>query len=407
MEEPSKIKDEGNKKIFEPCLVCGTLTTGVHFQGNKKIFEPCLVCGTSTTGVHFQVNCCRACSAFFRRSVRSKISYRCQRGVGSCDVTIRSIGKAPCRFCRLKKCVQVGMRIQKDEKEKGIEEKTTNALTPINSNNNRDVTRVGKVHEKIKMRKGLAIAVEANINLTKSFGESLSKLLEFSKPKAPLSVLTDFSDEKKNEHFEIFLIKIAEMLSQFEYFAALEVEEKFLLFKRFWQIFHILERCYQSALHFGDSDLDDTRVCIGSEYYVNLSTASKSFLSDERRQDGNIFVLPFFDKLLLLLRPFKKASITLFEFAYICQITLWSCYDIVELNLSTQKLAEDLIGRVSGDLHEYFVREMRMVNYAARQAELFRLVQIAEYIARDKKQLIAANQIFKFVEHDFSFATSL
>ena len=78
---------------------------------------------------------------------------------------------------------------------------------------------------------------------------------------------------------------------------------------------------------------------------------------------------------------------------------------------------------MSNDLHQYFVREMRMTNYAARQAEIFRLIQIAEvsfitfknistleifqYIVRDKKQLITANQIFNFVEHDFRFATSL
>uniref|UniRef100_A0AC34GRV9 Uncharacterized protein n=1 Tax=Panagrolaimus sp. ES5 TaxID=591445 RepID=A0AC34GRV9_9BILA len=395
MEEPSNIKDEGNKRNSEPCLVCGT----------------------STTGVHFQVNCCRACSAFFRRSVKSKSSYRCQRGAGSCDVTLRSIGKVSCRFCRLKKCVHVGMRILKDEKknnvtkeeEKSIEKSTTNNVLAPN-NNNKDVSKVARVHGTIKMifeKKGLILAAQANINLTKSFEESLSKLLEFSKPKQSLTMLTDFCDEKKNEHFEAFLIKIAQMLSEFEYFAALDVDEKFLLFKRFWQIFHILERCYQTALHFGDSDLDDTKICIGTEHYLNISTASFSLLSDERRQDGNIFVLPFLDKLTLLLKPFKRACITLFEFTYMSQIILWSCYEIVELNTSTQKLAEDLISRVSGDLHEYFVREMRMVNYAVRQAELFRLVQIAEYIVRDKKQLIAANQIFKFVEHDFSFATSM
>uniref|UniRef100_A0A914Y0P7 NR LBD domain-containing protein n=1 Tax=Panagrolaimus superbus TaxID=310955 RepID=A0A914Y0P7_9BILA len=193
------------------------------------------------------------------------------------------------------------MRIQKDEKRNIIEEKESKEITTENSgsasiNINKDVSNVARVHGTIKTifeQKGLILAAQANINLTKCFQESLSKLLEFSKPNESLTLLTDFCNERKNEHMEAFLIKTAQMLSQFEYFTALDVDEKFLLFKRFWQIFHVLERCYQTALYYGESDLEDTKVCIGTSHYLNLSTASFSFLSDDRRREGNILYYHF------------------------------------------------------------------------------------------------------------------
>uniref|UniRef100_A0AC34R293 Nuclear receptor domain-containing protein n=1 Tax=Panagrolaimus sp. JU765 TaxID=591449 RepID=A0AC34R293_9BILA len=76
--------------------------------------EPCLVCGGVAKGLHFQVNSCRACAAFFRRSTKSKLVYRCQRGTGRCDLTVKVKGKPLCRYCRMKKCTSVGMRIESE-----------------------------------------------------------------------------------------------------------------------------------------------------------------------------------------------------------------------------------------------------------------------------------------------------
>uniref|UniRef100_A0AC34PVM6 Nuclear receptor domain-containing protein n=1 Tax=Panagrolaimus sp. JU765 TaxID=591449 RepID=A0AC34PVM6_9BILA len=77
--------------------------------------EPCLVCAQPARGLHFQVNSCRACAAFYRRSIKATIVYRCQRGTGNCDVTQKVVGKPMCRYCRMKKCKAIGMKLDNFE----------------------------------------------------------------------------------------------------------------------------------------------------------------------------------------------------------------------------------------------------------------------------------------------------
>lgn len=37
-----------------------------------------------------------------------------------------------------------------------------------------------------------------------------------------------------------------------------------------------------------------------------------------------------------------------------------------------------MIVKVSNELHDYYTKKMRMSNYASRQAQLFKLIQISE-----------------------------
>uniref|UniRef100_A0AC35GI35 Nuclear receptor domain-containing protein n=1 Tax=Panagrolaimus sp. PS1159 TaxID=55785 RepID=A0AC35GI35_9BILA len=58
-------------------------------QNELKESEPCLICGAPTLERHFQVISCNACAAFFRRSVKIRSSYKCQRNQGNCSINIR------------------------------------------------------------------------------------------------------------------------------------------------------------------------------------------------------------------------------------------------------------------------------------------------------------------------------
>ncbi|XP_076458157.1 uncharacterized protein LOC143291902 [Babylonia areolata] len=67
----------------------------------------CRVCGDKSSGLHYGVFSCEGCKGFFRRTIRQKLSYsRCNNPKGC---LIMRISRTWCQYCRLQKCIAVGM----------------------------------------------------------------------------------------------------------------------------------------------------------------------------------------------------------------------------------------------------------------------------------------------------------
>ncbi|XP_069508586.1 nuclear receptor subfamily 2 group F member 5-like isoform X2 [Ambystoma mexicanum] len=84
---PPKGQDSGDKNL-PPCV-------------------DCMVCGDKSSGKHYGQFTCEGCKSFFKRSVRRNLSYTCR---GNRDCPIDQHHRNQCQFCRLKKCLKVGMR---------------------------------------------------------------------------------------------------------------------------------------------------------------------------------------------------------------------------------------------------------------------------------------------------------
>ncbi|ULT90445.1 hypothetical protein L5515_008486 [Caenorhabditis briggsae] len=65
--------------------------------------ENCMVCDSSSAQYHFGATVCRACAAFFRRYVNTK------KLTILCNCLSKKESQYPCRLCRMKKCLAVGM----------------------------------------------------------------------------------------------------------------------------------------------------------------------------------------------------------------------------------------------------------------------------------------------------------
>ncbi|VDD91464.1 unnamed protein product, partial [Enterobius vermicularis] len=84
---------------------------------------PCKVCGDKSSGVHYGVITCEGCKGFFRRSQSALVNYQCPRQK---NCTVDRVNRNRCQFCRLKKCLELGMsrdavkfgRMSKKQREK-------------------------------------------------------------------------------------------------------------------------------------------------------------------------------------------------------------------------------------------------------------------------------------------------
>lgn len=69
--------------------------------------EQCVVCGDRASGRHYGAVSCEGCKGFFKRSIRKQLAYSC-RGGRDCQVTKHHRNR--CQYCRLHKCLTMGMR---------------------------------------------------------------------------------------------------------------------------------------------------------------------------------------------------------------------------------------------------------------------------------------------------------
>ncbi|KAF7489998.1 Ecdysone-inducible protein E75 [Sarcoptes scabiei] len=83
---------------------CKDLDLKIEFDGTTVL---CRVCGDKASGFHYGVHSCEGCKGFFRRSIQQKIQYRpCTKNQ---QCSILRINRNRCQYCRLKKCIAVGM----------------------------------------------------------------------------------------------------------------------------------------------------------------------------------------------------------------------------------------------------------------------------------------------------------
>ncbi|XP_076423504.1 nuclear receptor subfamily 2 group C member 2 isoform X4 [Peromyscus maniculatus bairdii] len=80
-----------------------------------QVVEYCVVCGDKASGRHYGAVSCEGCKGFFKRSVRKNLTYSCR---SSQDCIINKHHRNRCQFCRLKKCLEMGMKMESVQSER-------------------------------------------------------------------------------------------------------------------------------------------------------------------------------------------------------------------------------------------------------------------------------------------------
>ncbi|CAF1017307.1 unnamed protein product [Adineta steineri] len=72
-----------------------------------NLSERCLVCDDKNCRINYGVRCCDSCKIFFRRNIHIDLNINQCKFQGKCPIT--KINRHQCRYCRLKKCLFIGM----------------------------------------------------------------------------------------------------------------------------------------------------------------------------------------------------------------------------------------------------------------------------------------------------------
>ena len=101
----SSISPTNHMSMHQSSLVNGSSPASLTMD--KKSLEFCVVCGDKASGRHYGAISCEGCKGFFKRSVRKQLNYAC-RANQDCEVTKHHRNR--CQYCRLQKCLSMGMR---------------------------------------------------------------------------------------------------------------------------------------------------------------------------------------------------------------------------------------------------------------------------------------------------------
>ncbi|XP_057693620.1 nuclear receptor subfamily 2 group C member 1 [Corythoichthys intestinalis] len=161
----------------------------------KPIVEYCVVCGDKASGRHYGAISCEGCKGFFKRSIRKNLLYTC-RGSGEC--AINKIHRNRCQFCRLQRCIAVGMKQDSVQCER----------KPMDAPNREKPVNCAASTEKIYIRKNLCspLAATPTFVCDKETSRSThllesSMLLNIQQPFSKLenTILIPASPEKHND----------------------------------------------------------------------------------------------------------------------------------------------------------------------------------------------------------------
>ncbi|KAL5966411.1 Nuclear receptor subfamily 2 group C member 2 [Taenia solium] len=103
-------------------VTTSTIATSTTFsirgaRNSDGTVEPCLVCGDVASGRHYGVISCEGCKGFFKRSIRGHVNYVCRSNK---HCIVNKAFRNRCQYCRMQKCLLVGMRSEAVQNERRL-----------------------------------------------------------------------------------------------------------------------------------------------------------------------------------------------------------------------------------------------------------------------------------------------
>uniref|UniRef100_A0A7E4ZVI9 Nuclear receptor domain-containing protein n=1 Tax=Panagrellus redivivus TaxID=6233 RepID=A0A7E4ZVI9_PANRE len=411
--------------------------------------ESCRVCLDKAHGFHFGVMVCRACAAFFRRTIALNMQYFC-RFQGKCiiDKSVRCM----CRACRHSKCVNVGMKaeavqLNRDSIRHPVPLKAS--ISPSNSTSPPPVPSASTEYSPLSLHGNLVPSPPPQSNLHPHNADEASTFEGFNRinaifedalqnPRtlAEASMIEEFQigytrlrtrrpfvhtdryidaearrdmnqddlERALQRNWEIVMKQhvaefelIAELISYIRPFVTLPPDQRWLLFKNFWLNFVKFERAYDTYRLRGN-DVRDKQIVMYNGQVIDILQFTLDQITSEKRN----FFRSLFRPAHALMRsgilgPMKQLNPTEFEFAAYSLHLLWLHPGNDAFSEESQATANYWRREIFNSLHEHYVRDLGLSNYAARLGDYMALLSTIEKNSLQKKENMIVAEVFSLV----------
>ncbi|CAL2031224.1 unnamed protein product [Caenorhabditis brenneri] len=356
---------------------------------NQKVKNTCSICLEPGDGFHFGAEACKACAAFFRRSVALKKTYQC-RGDGYCNITINI--RCMCRACRYTKCLEMGMNpagVQQRQGSKTQSEPVPSTLTWFQS-----PLLVPTLPSNILEQIPLLAKMRANYQKLDNARLVIHKKEEQNLFEKRVPQPIDYKESVEQGMKDMTLA--ADWISWcFEDFVNLELLQKNILFRHFYTPFYMMEGAFLSHIH-NRSDA----VVLPSGDYIDMNRLETFYKNLEdaqplsKKQIDDIFKPSYDMHRKCLILPMMSEKLDLFEFFALTTLLLWDTglENLTDQTIETGKKNKDQIMK---ELAFYMKTVKSIEEPAVRVGSIVNLLPAAHKSTRRIQDDLEMTQVFK------------
>ncbi|CCD70636.1 Nuclear hormone receptor family member nhr-86 [Caenorhabditis elegans] len=377
-----------------------------QFRPEKKEKSTCSICREDGDGYHFGAEACRACAAFFRRSVSLDKTYLC-RGNNDCEITANI--RCMCRSCRFAKCLEVGMNpagVQQRRDTIGkreIKPDSTDLMQLLGSvgdgyppTTSAQSALVEDLHPSfndrmpilMKMRVNYRKMDNARLVIHRKDGQSLFK------EKTPKAV--NYKEACAQSIREVSLV--ADWVAWcFDDFVTLPMDQKKVLFRNFYTPFSVLEGAFlchindtSNALILPSGDYIDTN---NLKSFFNIPDEEQPMTDDEIEKFCRMFKPSFELNRRGLVLPMMAEKIDVFEFFALCTFVFWD-FGLDEQTDDCMMIGKSVKDRVMKELAFYLRCAKRLEEPSLRVASLLTLLPALQRCVRRFQEDIEITNVF-------------
>lgn len=416
--------DPSTSSIIE----CSLQSPGASSEGSSTE-SSCKICELTSHGVHFGVASCRACAAFFRRTIvmsRTK-KYKCRGGHNSCAVNTSD--RYQCRLCRYNKCVTMGMTAnnvqwnrdpflearkrksndsgdEEDEERAPLKRQSPPLLitkpkrivdVTILSSKIQKILNDKKINDHPKLKK---------LNCLERLEFALREWRSKQKKEEDMEVISQLTIHEMFTMCEDQMLVIATWLSHCPFFQKLEPAERYRMFKVVWNVWRRFERVEMSVQMFGRKTPGCVmKFAISEKYYVTPKLSIDiSKITDwplSATFMGGIFrdsIRKMFEQTGVQLAYLEPSSM---EMAYMLSQLSWQLA-AQTLQGKVMEIAELQQEELADNLHHHYLQIKRRSNYAGRLVKLMSVVNIVKRLQLERKITIELANVFDFFNMELS-----